>query len=159
MTESIPQNIVEAYTQASKATMLNPKMKGAAFESVVDFCESDNQCRHEDTVKRNQLLFWSYNNAAISYFDDGNFDEALELWNKAKGLIDDANVKTDIGFKMLEAIERCRFTIPQKAVKIIEICQYLKQAYQQLNDSGGLQKMEHLQAAAEYLLGGSKLKN
>lgn len=159
MSEILPQNIVEAYTMASKAAMMNPELKDEAFESVSVFCENNDVCLAENSIKRNILLFWAYTNMASSKFEAGRFDETLAIWQKAKELTEDPETRIDVGFKMLETVERCRLSIPQKAKEIINICRYMQEAYQKLEDSDGLQKMEHLQASAEYLLNGTKLKH
>lgn len=159
MTESLPQNIVEAYAAASKATAYHPEQKEEAFEKVVSFCENNAKCLIENSVKRNVLLLWAYSNIAEAMAETGRYDEALKVLQKAKDLPEENEAKINLGFKMLEIIDRCRFSIPQKAAKITEVCSYMQKAYSDAGDDDGIRKMEHLQAAAEYLLGGSKHKN
>ena len=157
--ENLPENIVEAYSQAARMTALNSDLKEEAFEKVIDFCDSNQQCSLDSSIKRNMLMFWSYSNIATAMVDAGRFEEAFDVLQKAQDLPEDAEDKIDIGFRMLEVLDRCKFSIPQKAVKIVDICHYLQEAYRVLGDQDGLQKMEHLQAAAQYLLNGSKRKN
>lgn len=159
MTENFPENIVDAYSQAVKAAALNPDLKEEAFGAVIDFCDNNQACSLDSSIKRNMLLFWSYNNIASAMIEAGKFEEAFEVLQKAKDLPEDAEARIDIGFKILEVLDRCKFSIPQKAVKIVDICHYLQNAYQSIGDTDGLQKMEHLQAAAQYLLNGSNLQN
>ena len=159
MTEHLPQNIVEAYAAASKAAAYNPELKEEAFDKVAAFCENNAKCLIENSVKRNVLLFWAYSNMAEAMMETGRFDEALKVLHKAKDLPEENEDKINTGFKMLEAIDRCRFSIPQKAAKITEVCRYMQKAYSDAGDYDGIKKMEHLQAAAEYLLGTPKHKN
>ena len=159
MTENLPQNIVEAYAAASKAVAYNPDQKEEAFEKVVSFCENNAKCLVENSLKRNVLLFWAYSNMANAMLEEGRFEEALEVLQKAKDLPEENEAKIDTGFKMLEVIDRCRLSIPQKAEKITDVCHYMQRAYYAAGDQDGLKKMEHLQAAAEYLLGGSRQRN
>ena len=47
----MPKNIVDAYKKA-----LN-KLERADFQNVVSFCENDEECREDTSLKKNVLIF------------------------------------------------------------------------------------------------------
>lgn len=57
-------DILHQYRLASQRAALahSPDEEIAAYSQVVDFCETTEQCRLDDSIKRNSVMFWSYNN-------------------------------------------------------------------------------------------------
>lgn len=156
---AMPQNIVEAYAKASKTAELNPKMRLDAYDEVISFCENDQKCSLENSLKRDMLLFWAYDNVAQSNMDAKRYHEALEVWQKAGKLIRSPQARIDLGTKMLEAADKSHLSIPQKAQKIVEITHYLQEAYHEIGDEPNFERIKRLNDVATYLLGGSKSKH
>lgn len=57
-------DILHYYRLASQQAALarNPEEEIAAYNRVVNFCEKTEVCRLDDSIKRNSVMFWSYNN-------------------------------------------------------------------------------------------------
>ena len=159
MTDVSPQNIVEAYTMAVKASEAKTETKLQAYDKVIAFCENNQECSLENSTKRNMLLFWAYDQVAEAKLAEKKYPDALDIWRKASRLPGEPEVKIKLGLKMLDAVDKGRFSIPEKARQIVEITGYLQKAYSENNDEAGMQRMERLQNTAAYLLGGSKLKH
>ena len=105
------------------------------------------------------LLFWAYDKVAEAKLAEKKYPDALDIWRKASRIPGEPEVKIKLGLKMLDAVDKGRFSIPEKARQIVEITGYLQKAYSEKNDEAGMQRMERLQNTAAYLLGGSKLKH
>ena len=159
MKENIPQNIVEAYTIAAKIGELDPEQKYKAFDEVISFCEGDANCWAEDTLKRNTLLFWAYDKLAQSKMKEAKYTEALDLWEKAQNLVQSSQSKVKLGNKILEAIEKSKIGISDKAKRIVRVTAYLQKVYSEIGDNESMNRMERLQNVAAFLLGNSKTKH
>ncbi len=159
MTDSGPQNIVEAYKIASQAAQLVPEAAEAAYGKVVDFCEQDAACLLDDTLKRNTLLFWAYSNVAEESLAAGKYEQAIENWYKAALLRKDTAVRIELGQKMLEATNVAAFSLAEKAKQIVKISLFLQEAYQAAGDTDASEKMARLNDTAGYLLNASKRKH
>ena len=152
MTNNYPRNLVEAYKNASQEVRLNPKSRRIEYEKVVDFCDNNEACKLESSIKHNMLLFWSYDNMAEDEISHQQFAQALEIWQKAKTLLKSPEMKVNLGQKMLDMVDKSKLNIPEKTKEIIEICQYLQQAYQELGDMENAKKMQHLKNTATNLM-------
>ncbi len=159
MKENIPQNIVEAYIMAAKVGELEPEQKYKAFDDVISFCESNAECLAEDSLKRNTLLFWAYDKLAQSKMKEAKYVEAIDLWEKAQKLLQSPQTKVKLGNKILEAIEKSKIGISDKAKRIIRVTTYLQKVYSEIGDNESMNRMERLQNVAAFLLGNSKTKH
>ena len=102
----------------------NPDVKIRAFSQVVDFCASSGLCRTDDSIKRNKVMYWTYNNlgdawVAKTYQNPSEKNDALR---KAVGCYREAvNVARD------------------EAEKINSL-QRIAAIYKQIGDVGNLNK-------------------
>lgn len=159
MAENMPKNIVEAYKRASQEVEKNPESRNAEYTKVVNFCDGNEECHWENSIKRNMLLFWSYDNMAEDEVEHKHYRQALEIWKKAKNLPKSAMVRAEVGQKMLDAVDKGNMSIPEKTDEIVEICRYLQRAYQDLGDEENAEKMARLEKAAGNLMKSTKGKN
>ncbi|MBE6453711.1 MAG: hypothetical protein E7017_02350 [Alphaproteobacteria bacterium] len=159
MLKNAPQNIVEAYKLAVQASNLDPEIKLRVFDEVVSFCESNGACMKDDSIKRKTLLFWAYNRLAKANIDEGQYENALELWQKAQNLVYSPYGKIKLGNDMLDAVEKSKMPINDKAKLIIKVTALLYEAYNKTGDEENASRMERLQNVASYLLSSSKLKH
>ena len=151
MSEDKPCNIVEAYAVASKTAAKYPQ-KRRIYDKVADFCENDRVCRTEDTVKRNTLLFWTYDHMAGEYAESKRYEQAFVTWRKALPLVWSPEEQIRLGQKMLDAVDHSRLSIPRKAGAIAETAAYLQQAYQQIGDEENSQRMKRMVDLASDLI-------
>ncbi len=159
MTDNLPQNIVEAYKNASQAALMFPKESGEAYEKVIEFCKKDADCVLDKTLKRNTLLFWAYNNVAEKAASAERYEQAIDNWLEAAELSKDVAVKIELGQKMLEAANLVDCNIPQKAQYITKISLLLQQTYLATGDEKAAEKMARLNDTANYLLNNSNRKH
>ncbi len=159
MLENSPKNIVEAYKLAIQASNLEPELKVEAFDEVVSFCEKNDTCFNDDSVKRKTLLFWAYNKLAKANIDEGQYEKALDIWQKAQNLVYSPYGKIKLGNDMLDAVEKSKMPINDKAKLIVRITALLYEAYNKTGDEENASRMERLQNVASYLLNSSKLKH
>ena len=159
MSKEAPKNIVEAYKNAAQEVEKNPKSRGVEYGKVVDFCDNDEACHLENSLKRNMLLFWSYDNMAEDEVGHKQFTRAIELWQKAKDLLKSPEMRVELGQKMLDMVDKSKMSIPEKTKEIAEICRYLQQAYKDLGDMENARKMEHLEKSATNLMKPRRLKD
>lgn len=68
-----PNDILHYYRLASQQAALaqTPEEEAAAYRQVVDFCEDSRVCRLDDSIKRNSVMFWSYNNIGDALLKKG----------------------------------------------------------------------------------------
>lgn len=151
MSDQEPQNIVEAYAAASRTAAKYPE-QAAVYDKVVDFCENDAECRAENSLKRNMLLFWSYDHMAAEHMEKKEYEQALRLWRRARHLPQTPEMRIELGHKMLEAVDRSHLSIPRKAGIIADTAVYLQQAYQATGDEDNSRKMKRMIEVASHLL-------
>ena len=154
-----PKNIVEAYKIASQVVSMEFEEKSAAFEKVIDFCESSHSCRMENSLKRNTLLFWAYNKCAQAKFDMQQFDKAVDMWLKAIELTDVAIAKIEVGDKILKSLEQGDVKISVKAKLIAKVASIVGEACQKTGQQEKALRMQRLQNTAEFVLNPSKFKH
>lgn len=159
MIGNIPQNIVEAYKAALKVSDLNPESKEQVFDEVITFCENDDVCRNDKSVKRKTLLFWAYNKLAILKMEANQYEKALDLWQRAQNLVQSYEGKIKLGGRMLNAIEKSKLSMNEKARRIAKTSAFLRDAYLKIGDEENADRMERLQNVASYLLSSSRSKH
>lgn len=96
MIRAVPKNIVQAYRLATEeiddSDDLEQKIDAAS--KVIDFCAETDSCRLDDSIKKNQIMYWSYINRAKAYLDKNggesdyeysrkNYIRALKNYNEA----------------------------------------------------------------------------
>ena len=158
MTKNAPCNIVEAYKMALQEVEKNSENCYVEYNKVVDFCDNNEVCNLENSIKKNMLLFWSYDNMAKDEMKHKKYIEALNIWKKAKGLLESSEMRVELGQKMLDAVDRSKLSIPEKTKEIAEICRYMQQAYQNLGDADNVSKMKHLETSANTLMKSKRAK-
>ena len=147
-----PRNIVEAYVLAARASEMNPTAKMQAFRKVIDFCEQDVVCAKEDSIKRNTLLFWSYDKVAQAEMHHKRYGEALSLWLKSCSLSVSPYALIRQGNKMLSLIDSGKLNILEKAKNLCQIAVCLQKAYLETGQSEEAEKMKRLQEISASIL-------
>lgn len=68
------QDLIKVYRMAfEKAKYLKDyDEKILAFNEVINYCASSKTCVEEDSLKRNQVLFWTYNNIGDIFLEKNN---------------------------------------------------------------------------------------
>lgn len=132
-----PKNIVQVYRMATDeiddVNDLEQVIK--ASKKVISFCDDSGLCRVDDSVKRNQLLLWSYNSLAKAYVDKNaegsgykfskrNFQLALGYFSRALELARDANDKIGILRQVAEIYkltgnEKAYFEIKEDEISLL----------------------------------------
>lgn len=71
MKDIAPKSIVQAYRLANEEieNPKSPEQKIRAASRFIEFCRKSETCRLDNSIKRNQLLFWSYVRRAKAYLD------------------------------------------------------------------------------------------
>ena len=59
-----------AYEKAKYMRDIDDKL--LAYNEVIDYCSHSKQCQLDDSVKRNQILFWTYNNIGDIFLQKNN---------------------------------------------------------------------------------------
>lgn len=99
------QDLLKVYRAAyEKAKYLKDSdEKIFAFNEVINYCAESKLCAEDDTLKRNQVLFWTYNNIGdvfleknqIEYTDE-NYIYALEYFKNAIEFINMPDYKKSV---------------------------------------------------------------
>ena len=99
------QDLMKVYRMAfEKAKYLKDfDEKILAFNEVIDYCASSKVCVEEDTVKRNQILFWTYNNIGDIFLEKNNSEinnenyvYALQYYQNAIEFLNSAAEKKNV---------------------------------------------------------------
>jgi hypothetical protein len=146
------ENIVEAYRVASTVVSAHAHQQVDAYERVIDFCEHDQKCALENSLKRNTLLFWSYLRLMRVAFAKAQYDKVLTLGSKAQSLPRSPYARIEVGNLMLDAVDKSGLSLPAKAGKIIGITRCLAAAYRLCADDENAARMVRLQQVAETFL-------
>lgn len=155
----MPQNIVEAYRQAVYRKQNARDIKPDVFDAVIEFCENNDRCRVENSIKRNTLLFWAYDKSAEVWWQRKDFFRAVDLWQKAMVLTQKTSEKIKIGHKVLAATETADAAMSEKAKIIVKTASVLEKEYLKAGDERSAKRMHGLQLKAEQLLRFSKMKH
>ena len=126
------------------------------FDKVIDFCNNNHKCRADFSIKKNMMLLWSYKKVALFYEKKQNYKKAYLFWQKATDLDVGADVRVNIGHKLLLLADKMNLPIEEKAGKIIKITGYIQKAYKDLGNQEGFLRISVLQDKAEKLLKKSK---
>ena len=110
-----PNDILHYYRLASQQAALaqTPEEEAAAYRQGVNFCEDSRVCRLDDSIKRNSVMFWSYNNIGDALLKKGrsllgfkaaskNYAEVLHSYDQALHSARDAAEKISTLNKMAQ---------------------------------------------------------
>ena len=142
----MPKNIVDAYRNAVS------KSKRADFYDVVSFCESDEECQEDTSLKKNVLMFWSYKKIALFYEKNKKYKQAYTFWQKTLEFATNSAMKIKIGHKMLEVVNKMKIPLREKAEEIVRICNIMQKEYELKGNKESVLRMSKLQDAAEKIL-------
>lgn len=89
-----PGDLLRVYRKAFERASgnKNPDVKIDAFSEVVNYCDSSQACRIDDSIKRNMVMFWTYNNLGDAWVaktyqnpteKNINFSQALDCYREA----------------------------------------------------------------------------
>lgn len=79
-----------AFEEAAKTK--DPDIKIKAFDTVVHYCDDSPACRTDDSIKRNMVMYWTYNNLGDAWVaknyvnpenDYDNYLQAIEYYKEA----------------------------------------------------------------------------
>lgn len=99
------QDLLKVYRAAyEKAKYLKDSdEKIFAFNEVINYCAESKLCAEDDTLKRNQVLFWTYNNIGDVFLEknqveytDENYIYALEYFKNAIEFINMPDYKKSV---------------------------------------------------------------
>ena len=99
------QDLIKVYRTAfEKAKYLKDyDEKILAFNEVINYCASSKTCVEEDSLKRNQILFWTYNNIGDIFLEKNNSEinnenyiYALQYYQNAIEFLNSAAEKKNI---------------------------------------------------------------
>ena len=146
----MPKNIADAYKNA-----LNNNLN-SDFEKVISFCEKDEVCRDDNSLKKNVLMFWSYKKIAVFYEKGNKYKKAYEFWQKTLEFAGKSSTKINIAYKLLALLPKMRLSINDKAQEIVRICNYLQKEYENTGNSNNTLRISKLREKALKLLNKSK---
>ena len=144
------ENITQVYKKALR------RQKNVNFKDVISFCENDNECRDDNSLKKNVLIFWSYKNIAEYYEKEKKYIKAYDFWLKAWNVAFNSSLKIKIAYHLLAQISKLHLSINEKAQEIVRICNYLQNEYENANNIKGALRISKLQEKALKLLNRSK---
>ena len=124
---------------------------------MISFCENDKDCREDNSLKKNVLMFWSYKKIALFYEKNKRYNQAYEFWQKALNFATKYEVKINIGHKLLELINKMRLPMIEKAGEIVKVVGYMQKEYAREGNKESVLRISKLQDAAEKLLKKSKM--
>ena len=147
---SMSKNIVDAYKKAVDNN------RNIDFINVVSFCEKNDECKYDNSLKKNVLMFWSYRKVAIFYEKGKKYKKAYEFWQKALDFACRPSTKINIAYHLLAIISKMRLSISEKAQEIVKICNFLQKEYENLDNKERALRISKLQEKALKLLNKSK---
>lgn len=96
----------EAYEKTKYMQDIDDKL--LAYNEVISYCADSKRCRVDDSIKRNQILFWTYNNIGDMFLarnhDEpaaNNYIYAVQYYRNALEFTDNAREKHATMEKML----------------------------------------------------------
>ena len=160
------QDLLKIYRAAfEKAKYLkDDDEKLLAFNEVIDYCAKSKICVEEDTKKRNQVLFWTYNNIGDIFtlkntteLKDENYVYALQYYKNAMEFLSTDSDKKPILEKMahiyleLQDEKMWRKTLEQIALN--EDDEMKRQAFVELSNTTDDAKLkaQYLETALNYI--------
>ena len=161
------QDLMKVYRMAfEKAKYLKDfDEKILAFNEVIDYCASSKVCVEEDTVKRNQILFWTYNNIGDAFFEKNivepgaeNYVYALQYYQNAIEFLNSAaekkNVLEKISHIYLELQDEKSWQKTLEQMALIEDDDMKRQAFVKLADTTDDIKLQsqYLENALNYVI-------
>lgn len=146
----MPKNIVDAYR---KALGNNTNID---FKKVISFCEKDDDCKDDNSLKKNVLMFWSYKKIAMFYEKDKKYKKAYEFWQNALNFASKSSTRIKVAYRLLALVSKMRLSIVEKAQEIVRICDFLQKEYMISGNNENALRISKLQEKASKLLIKSK---
>lgn len=144
------KNIVDIYTKVIKG------YKNGDFRSVVSFCEKNDTCKKDNSLKKNMLMYWSYKKIAMFYEKGKKYKKAYVFWQKAYDFALDSSLKIKAAHKMLALVDKMGLCVTGKAQEIVKISVLLHNEYERLGNKESVLRVSKLQDAAQKILANSK---
>ena len=126
------------------------------FKNVISFCENNDKCKYDNSLKKNVLIFWSYKKVAEYYEKEKKYIKAYVFWHKAWGVAFSSSLKIKIAYHLLAQISKLHLSINEKAQEIVRVCNYLQKEYEKTGNTKGSLRISKLQEKALKLLNKSK---
>lgn len=146
----MPNNIADAYKKALGNN------KNIDFRKVVAFCEKNEDCQKDGSLKKNVLMFWSYKKIAMFYEQGKKYKKAYEFWQKALDFAQRQPTKINIAYRMLEIVSKMRLPMREKAQEIMRVCNILQKEFEASGNEERALRISKLQEKASKLLNKSK---
>lgn len=146
-----PQNIMHAFKQANNEIAGSKSLDEmiAAYNKVIGFCTNSAECRSNNSIKRNTLLYWAYSNIGSSYRKKNMPLIAYTYYQKALSVAISDQQQIMALESMLTETGKLDLRVKNKCRKIIKLCTRLIKIYQK-ND---LQEdMQRISALSERML-------
>ncbi|MBE6467908.1 MAG: hypothetical protein E7004_04890 [Alphaproteobacteria bacterium] len=145
-----PNDISEVYKNALSTR------QNSDFGEVIAFCEKNQKCQKDNSLKKNMMLFWSYKKIALFYEKSKNYEKAYLFWQKVNKLQIKPELRVKVGHKLLRLVNDMKMPIDKKAGEIVKIAGYMQKAYKELGNVKSIERIAKLQSVAEKLLKKSK---
>lgn len=160
------QDLLKVYRAAfEKAKYLkDDDEKLLAFNDVIDYCAKSKTCVEEDTKKRNQVLFWTYNNIGDIFVvknatesKDENYVYALEYYKNAMEFlsseIDKKPILEKIAHIYLELKDEKSWRKTLEQIAMSEDDELKRQAFVELSNTTDDTKLkaQYLETALNYI--------
>lgn len=80
-----PHDITQVYRWANEVADSSKDLDDRieAYDKVINFCNGNEICRLDRSIKKNTLLYWAYNNVAEAYLQKKHPFEAIEHYNRS----------------------------------------------------------------------------
>lgn len=95
----------EAYEKSKYLQDIDDKL--LAYNNVISYCADSKRCRTDDSIKRNQILFWTYNNIGDMFLarnndlpETNNYIYAVQYYRNALEFTDNIREKHSTMEKM-----------------------------------------------------------
>lgn len=98
-------DLLKTYRQAFESAKYLQDIddKLLSYGNVIRFCAKNNRCAEKQSLKRDQILFWTYNNIGdlflqknLNHFEENNFHHALASYQNALEFSNSQNDQIDV---------------------------------------------------------------
>lgn len=166
-----PGDLLRAYHAASEAAAedASPDSKIKAYGKVIRSCGESDACRTDNSIKRNMVLYWTYNNLGDAWFqrnqnassmavDEANYRKAISYYREAADIAVDGDEKVNSLQRIAEIYKHMEdaenFSKIQEDIVESLDDEHKKQGYLKLASGwqGGYKSTEWLEKALTFVM-------
>lgn len=138
-----PQDIMQVYRWANDVAGSSEDWdaKIEAYDKVINFCNGNDGCRLDRSVKKNTLLYWAYNNVAGAYLQKKQPLDAIEQYNRSLVFASDGMERISILNNLADIYEELKnrrkwFEVKERVIAELPFAER-REAYLRLIEKAG----------------------